>query len=197
MPVHFTARWPGTVPNSSSKLVDETEGGATTFTNPIWEEVREPPDVVVGSLRLRPIRLNLAGGGEVRNASASWVSGDFFGALGVNRCLSERLPRPTISAVVPVIAVLSYDFWQREYGGAADVFERRLTLSSHPVRIVGRSAGIQRHPGWRKPLRSICLFARKGLSFGKTPRLISVRTGGYGFLRGLSQVSANNRRWRT
>jgi hypothetical protein len=37
----------------------------------------------------------------------------------------------------PAIAVLSHDFWQREYGGAADVFERRLTLSSHPVRIVG------------------------------------------------------------
>src|ERR1700691_3020911 len=31
----------------------------------------------------------------------------------------------------------SYDFGQREYGGAADVFERRLTLNSHPVRIVG------------------------------------------------------------
>jgi predicted permease len=113
-----------------------TESG-TTFTNPIWEQVRDRQDVFSGAFAYSPIRLNLAGGGEVRNASASWVSGDFFGTLGVQALLGRTITAADDKRGCPAIAVLSHDFWQREYGGAADVFERRLTLSSQPVRIVG------------------------------------------------------------
>jgi putative ABC transport system permease protein len=123
-------------PEELVQLVMKTEGG-TTFTNPIWEQVRERQDVFSGAFAYSPIRLNLAGGGEVRNANTSWVSGDFFRTLGVHPLLGRTFTAADDKRGCPVIGVLSYDFWQREYGGAADVFERRLTLSSHPVRIVG------------------------------------------------------------
>jgi putative ABC transport system permease protein len=123
-------------PEQLVQLVMKTEGG-TTFTNPIWEQVRDRQDVFSGAFAYSPIQLNLAGGGEVRNARASWVSGDFFSTLGVNPLLGRTFTAADDKRGCPAIAVLSHDFWQREYGGAADVFERRLTLSSHPVRIVG------------------------------------------------------------
>ena len=123
-------------PEQLVQLVMKTEGG-TTFTNPIWEQVRDRQDVFSGAFAYSPIRLNLAGGGEVRNASTSWVSGDFFSTLGVKPLLGRTFTAADDKRGCPAIAVLSHDFWQREYGGAADVFERRLTLSSHPVRIVG------------------------------------------------------------
>ena len=123
-------------PEQLVQLVMKTEGG-TTFTNPIWEQVRDRQDVFSGAFAYSPIRLNLAGGGEVRNASTSWVSGDFFSTLGVHPLLGRTFTAADDKRGCPAIAVLSHDFWQREYGGAADVFERRLTLSSHPVRIVG------------------------------------------------------------
>jgi putative ABC transport system permease protein len=123
-------------PEQLVQLVMKTENG-TTFTNPIWEQVRERQDVFSGAFAYSPIQLNLAGGGEVRNASASWVSGDFFSTLGVQPLLGRTFTAADDKRGCPAIAVLSHDFWQREYGGAADVFERRLTLSSHPVRIVG------------------------------------------------------------
>ncbi len=123
-------------PEELVQLVMKTEGG-TSFTNPIWEQVRDRQDVFSGAFAYSPIRLNLAGGGEVRNASTSWVSGDFFRTLGVHPLLGRTFTAADDKRGCPVIAVLSHDFWQREYGGAADVFERRLTLSSHPVRIVG------------------------------------------------------------
>jgi len=123
-------------PEQLVQLVMKTEGG-TTFTNPIWEQVRDRQDVFSGAFAYSPIRLNLAGGGEVRNASTSWVSGDFFSTLGVHPILGRTFTAADDKRGCPAIAVLSHDFWQREYGGAADVFERRLTLSSHPVRIVG------------------------------------------------------------
>jgi predicted permease len=123
-------------PEQLVQLVMKTEGG-TSFTNPIWEQVRDRQDVFSGALAYSPIRLNLAGGGEVRNANTSWVSGDFFRTLGVNPILGRTFTAADDKRGCPVVGVLSYDFWQREYGGAADVFERRLTLSSHPVQIVG------------------------------------------------------------
>jgi putative ABC transport system permease protein len=123
-------------PEQLVQLVMKTEGG-TTFTNPIWEQVRDRQDVFSGAFAYSPIRLNLAGGGEVRNANTSWVSGEFFSTLGVQPLLGRTFTAADDKRGCPVIGVLSYDFWQREYGGAADVFDRRLTLNTYPVRIVG------------------------------------------------------------
>jgi putative ABC transport system permease protein len=123
-------------PEQLVELGMKTKNGHS-FTNPIWEQVRDRQDVFSGAFAYSPIRFNLAGGGEVRNANASWVSGDYFRTLGVNPLLGRTITAADDKRGCPAIAVLGYDFWQREYGGAADVFERRLTLNSHPVRIVG------------------------------------------------------------
>ena len=123
-------------PEQLVELGMKTEDGLS-FTNPVWEQVRDRQDVFSGAFAYSPTRLNLAVGGEVRNANASWVSGDFFRTLGVNPLLGRTIAAADDKRGCPVIGVLSYDFWQREYGGAADVFDRRLTLNTHPVRIVG------------------------------------------------------------
>jgi putative ABC transport system permease protein len=123
-------------PEQLVELGMKTEDGLS-FTNPIWEQVRDRQDVFSGAFAYSPIRLNLAVGGEVRNANTSWVSGDFFRTLGVNPLLGRTIAAADDKRGCPVIGVLSYDFWQREYGGTADVFNRRLTLNSHPVGIVG------------------------------------------------------------
>jgi putative ABC transport system permease protein len=133
-------------PEQLVELGMKNEDGLS-FTNPIWEQVRDRQDVFSGAFAYSPTRLNLAVGGEVRNANTSWVSGDFFRTLGVNPLLGRTIAVADDKRGCPVIGVLSYDFWQSEYGGTADVFDRRLTLNSHPVRIVGVAppgfAGIQ------------------------------------------------------
>ena len=123
-------------PEQLVELGMKTEDGLS-FTNPIWEQVRDRQDVFSGAFAYSPNRFNLAVGGEVRNANTSWVSGDFFRTLGVNPLLGRTIADADDKRGCPVIGLLSYDFWQREYGGTADVFDRRLTLDSHPVRIVG------------------------------------------------------------
>jgi putative ABC transport system permease protein len=114
----------------------KTEDGLA-FTNPVWEQVRDRQDVFSGAFAYSPTRLNLANGGEVRNANASWISGDFFGTLGVNPLIGRTIATDDDKRGCPVVGLLGYDFWQREFGGAADVLDRRLTLNTHPVRIVG------------------------------------------------------------
>src|SRR3954453_3217654 len=51
-------------PEQLVRLVMRNEDG-TTFTNPIWEQVRDRQDVFSGAFAYSPIQLNLAVGGEV------------------------------------------------------------------------------------------------------------------------------------
>ena len=103
-------------PEQLVELVMKSDG-SNWFTNPIWEQVRDRQDVFSGAFAYSPNRLNLAAGGEVRNAGTSWVSGDFFRTLGVNPLLGRTITAADDQRGCPAIAVLSYDFWQREYGG--------------------------------------------------------------------------------
>src|SRR5258705_8960390 len=76
------------------------------FTNPIWEQVRDRQDVFSGAFAYSPNRLNLASGGEVRYASTSWVSGDFFRTLAMNPLLGRTITAADDKRGCPAIAVL-------------------------------------------------------------------------------------------
>jgi hypothetical protein len=54
------------------------------FTFPLWQQIRQRQEPFTSAV-WGPARLNLATGGEVRNANAIWVSGDFFRALHARR----------------------------------------------------------------------------------------------------------------
>ncbi len=81
-------------------------------------------------------------GGETRNAQGLFVSGRFFDTLGVTpqigRLFTPDDDRRGGGPDGPV-AVLSYGFWQREYGGRADVIGKSIALDGHPFTIIGVS----------------------------------------------------------
>jgi hypothetical protein len=71
-------------------------------------------------------------------ARGLFVSGDFFRVLGVNPILGRTFmaadDHPGCGASG---AVLSYGFWQRQFGGDPAVIGRPLVLNSQQVSIVG------------------------------------------------------------
>ena len=87
-------------------------------------------------------RFNLNSGGETRNVQGLFVSGRFFDMLGVTahigRTFTADDDRRGGGPDGPV-AVLSYGFWQREYGGSSDVIGKPIVLDGHPFTIVGVS----------------------------------------------------------
>lgn len=122
-----------------------TEGGRTGdmtgrysySTNAMWQQVRaleQGYDVFAFGTTL----FNLARGGEARDAEGLWVSGEFFDVLGV---------RPLLGRVFHAAddhpgcgspgAVISYNFWQREFGGDSNAIRRTLSLNGHPFPVVG------------------------------------------------------------
>ena len=108
-----------------------------SFTNPIWEQLREHQDVFSGIFAYSLNRYNLSTGGEARYVTGSRVSGQYFETLGVNAVLGRTLTAADDKRGCAGTAVLSYDFWQRAFGGKADILGQPLSLDGHSFSIVG------------------------------------------------------------
>ena len=109
------------------------------ITNAQWEQIRDHQRVFSSMLAWATEGgFNLARGGEARYASGIWVSGDFFKTLEVRalrgRTLTAEDDRRGCGSPP---AVISYAFWQREYGGGPDAVGRMISLDGHSFEIVG------------------------------------------------------------
>ncbi len=119
------------------QLIQVTMGKTPSFTNPIWEQVRDRQDVFSGVFAYGGGRFNLAAGGEARYAQGSFASGQFFDTLGLHAQVGRTFTTADDKRGCPGTAVLSYGFWQREYGGRADVVGKSISLDNHPFEILG------------------------------------------------------------
>ncbi len=109
-----------------------------TVTNPIWEQIRERQEAFSGIFAWGTDSVNLAPGGEVRSARMLYVSGDFFNTLGVQPALGRFFTTTDDQRGCGSPGLLiSHEFWQREYGGDANVIGRKLTLGDHSFDIIG------------------------------------------------------------
>ncbi len=115
------------------------DGGS--FTNPIWEQIR---DRHAGNFQnvaaYAGDQFNISPNGQAEFVQGLWTSGAFFEVLGVPAILGRTYTveddRRGGGPSGPV-AVISYAFWQRHFGGAADVIGRSITTNRVALTIVG------------------------------------------------------------
>jgi len=130
LPVHEPARL---------AIITEDDG-LTSWTNPIWEDIRGRPDLFAGTLAWEGERFDLAQGGEAQMIDGLWASGSFFDVLGVSPFAGRLLKLDDDrrgGGPSGAVAVISYPFWQRHFNGAPDAIGRQLTLNRLPFTIVG------------------------------------------------------------
>ncbi|HEV8144733.1 MAG TPA: ABC transporter permease, partial [Bryobacteraceae bacterium] len=108
-----------------------------SFTNPIWEELRNRQDIFSGVFAFSSTRFNLAPGGEARYVQGAWASGDYFTTLGVRAVLGRTFTTADDRRGCAGMAVLGYDFWQREFGGNKNVLEKTVSVEGHPFQVLG------------------------------------------------------------
>jgi predicted permease len=114
-------------------------GRGTAFSYPAYERLRDENTVFSGVVALS--KNPMAGSaGTGSRAAGRFVSGNFFEVLGLTpvagRLLSahdDRLDAPDGSAV----AVLSYRFWDREFGASRDALGQAVRIDAVPFTIVG------------------------------------------------------------
>ncbi len=106
-------------------------------TNPIWEKLREDHQGFSGIAAWTDTFFSRDSGGDTRFANGLWVSGNFFRVLGVRpiqgRVFTAEDDRRGCG--LPG-AVISYGFWQQEYGGGP-ALGRKLMLNDKPVEVIG------------------------------------------------------------
>jgi predicted permease len=107
------------------------------FSNPIWEQLRSRQDVFSGIFAYAVRRFNLAPRGEVRYVQGNYVTDQFFDTLGLRALVGRTFTTADGRRGCPGTAVISYGFWQSEYGGRADVVGKTISLDNHLFEILG------------------------------------------------------------
>jgi putative ABC transport system permease protein len=111
------------------------------LTNAQWEQIRDHQKAFSRLAVWSAEGWDLAVGGEARYAQGIWVSGDFFNVLEVPPVLGRVFSNEDdVKGCGSPGAVISYSFWQREYGGQASVLGRKISLEGHPFEIIGVTA---------------------------------------------------------
>jgi predicted permease len=106
------------------------------LTRPIWEELRDHQQALSPIFAWSATDARVGSFADSRRARGLRVSGDFFGALGVQPWRGRLLePEDATLACPAPHAVVSYGYWQRELGGR-DIGQK-LVVDGDPVDVIG------------------------------------------------------------
>ncbi|HTU44411.1 MAG TPA: ABC transporter permease [Bryobacteraceae bacterium] len=113
----------------------------SNFTYAQWEQIRDRQQAFSSISAFGDTRFNLSERGEVHFAEGLWVTGDFFKTLGVAPLLGRLISQEDdhLGCGSPGV-VISYAFWQRNFGGDPNVIGKQLSLDSHRLDIIGVTA---------------------------------------------------------
>src|SRR5690242_17296079 len=103
---------------------------------PNAEDYREKNDVFSGVTIAIPTGVNLTIGGKKVQAFCEVVNANFFDVVGVQPKVGrgfsteeEKTPQP--------VAVISYAFWNREFGGDASLLGRAIQINEQDFTVIG------------------------------------------------------------
>lgn len=113
-------------------------GRYAPLTYPLFEQIRDRQEGFSGIFAFGSRQYNMASGGEARNARTLLLSGDAFNVLAIapaaGRFFTKEEDQRNCGAPG---AVLSYSFWQRQFGGERAAIGKTLTLEGHSFQIIG------------------------------------------------------------
>ena len=110
----------------------------TAFTYAQYEQIQANQKAFSGMLAFGQARFNLSRGGEVHYAEAYVISPNFLNVLGVVPILGRDFTTEDDNPACGSPGVLiSYPFWQREYGGDRGVLGRLISLEGRNFPVIG------------------------------------------------------------
>jgi predicted permease len=122
-------------------LITGAIGSFNLMPYPICRELQQQTRFLDGVLCRAEIQVNLTAGGDPRPVAAEIVSGSYFPVLGVGPALGRVIePADDAAPGAGPVVVLSYDFWQAQFGGDADIVGRKVLIGNQPMTVVGVAA---------------------------------------------------------
>jgi putative ABC transport system permease protein len=133
LPVHDPGRLVQLLPGSRG----------TGWTHPLWQQIEKAGSRFGGVLAWSPDQVDLARGGVASPARNLRVSAHFFDVLGVEPVLGRTFTDADDArggSPGGPVAVISYQFWQRHFGGDPNVIGTVLSINRASFTIVGVTA---------------------------------------------------------
>src|SRR5215472_50558 len=135
------------VPRPSELAQIEIRGGnrgygisrlSDSLTYPLWEQIRAHQEGFSGVFAWSGDEIPLGEGARAKRARGLFVTGETFGALGLSpvrgRLFTREDDRPGCGFPG---AVISYAFWQSEFGGLDSAIGGKLLVDGHPLEVLG------------------------------------------------------------
>jgi predicted permease len=123
---------------------DHVVGGFGTYnlmSYPICRDLQQQTRFFDGVLCRAESFVTVSTGGDPRPVMAEIVSGSYFSVLGIGPTLGRVIEaRDDAAPGGGPVAVLSYDFWQAQLGGAPDVIGRTVLVNHNPLKVIGVAA---------------------------------------------------------
>lgn len=115
-----------------------SDGPNSEMTYPLWEQLKKRQEPFSSLMAWGSGELPVGKGIDTRMIKNLWVSGDFFSTLGVSPVLGRLFgPDDDRRGAGPDGAVISYRFWQSEFGGMDSVIGKSLTVGDKVFQVIG------------------------------------------------------------
>lgn len=126
---------------NADDLITGAIGSSNLMPYSVCRELQQQSRFFDGALCRAEIQVNLTAGGDPRPVAAEIVSGSYFSVLGVGPALGRIIePEDDGAPGAGAVVVLSYDFWQAEFGGASDIAGRKVLIGNHAMTVAGVAA---------------------------------------------------------
>jgi predicted permease len=110
----------------------------SAFSYPNYKDFRDRNEVLSGLLVYRFVPLSLSRGGVNERIWGYEVSGNYFDVLNVKAIKGRTfLPEEDKTPLSHPVVVISYDSWQKRFGGDPDLVGRDVLINNHQFRVIG------------------------------------------------------------
>jgi predicted permease len=127
---------PGPKPGSQS--CSSAGSCDVVFSYPMYRDIEKAQTVFTGLAAHRQFGTNMAVRGQTMNTTGMMVSGSYFPTLGLRPALGRLFsPEDDKTIGAHFVAVLSYDFWERNLGLDPTILGQNIIVNGHPMTVIG------------------------------------------------------------
>lgn len=110
-----------------------------TFSYPMVRALDEHRDVFEGVMGFSATTLEVGPPGAVARVPAEIVTGAYYDTLGLTPVIGRLLTRTDDTPDAPMVAVLSYGYWERQFALSPQTVGQTLLIAGAPATIIGVS----------------------------------------------------------
>ncbi|HET6207247.1 MAG TPA: ABC transporter permease [Terracidiphilus sp.] len=113
------------------------ECGWRGYTPQQFNEIAQKTDIFSGVTASTVGHVELTGANEPQRLRGNYITPNTFDVLGVQPILGRATQESDVQPGHEEVALLSYRYWQANYGGSPSIIGRVLNFDRHPRMIIG------------------------------------------------------------